>query len=108
MLNRSIKSPMGGELTGTYGLVLQLYRLRHGVGQIVPAPGGDRAEAPVRFDELERRDMIRVSVRDVTALAEWRHDDQGNAGAVAEVIERLNIAGVVVSAALVEVIMIAV
>ena len=72
-----------------------------GVGQIVPAPRGDRGEAPVRFDELERRDMIRIGVRDVAARAEWRHHDQRYAGAVAKEIERLNIAQIPVSAAFV-------
>ena len=46
--------------------------------------------------------MIRIGVRNVAALAVWRHHDHGDAGAVAEKIERLDIARIPVSAAFVE------
>src|ERR1700692_2483287 len=39
---------------------------------------------------------------DVAAFAKWRHDDHRDASAVAEEVKRLNISGVVISAALVE------
>ena len=46
--------------------------------------------------------MIRVAVRDVAAGAELGDRDHGNAGSVAEKVERLNIARVPISAAFVE------
>ena len=46
--------------------------------------------------------MVSVFMRDVTLLRIRRDDDQRNACAVAKVVERLHIAGVIVAAAFVK------
>src|SRR5208282_6712727 len=56
---------------------------------------------PVAFDELEYRHVIVVGMVDIALSRKRRHDDQGNAGAVTEKIEDLNVAAVVITAALV-------
>ena len=72
------------------------------VRQVVAAASGDRRQAPVLLDELHERDVIAVLMRDVTALGVLRDDDQGNACTIAEEVDRLDVARVIVSAALVE------
>src|ERR1700736_5971692 len=57
---------------------------------------------PVPLDELQDRDVIGVSVVDVATLPEGGDDDERNARAVAEEVERLDVAGVIVAAAFVE------
>ena len=46
--------------------------------------------------------MVGVGVADVTSTGEGRDDDERNAGSVTEEVQRLNVAGVVIAAALVE------
>src|ERR1700761_2400797 len=65
---------------------------RNRVRIIVPAAVGDRLQAPIALDELDDRDVIGVVVRDVARDRVRRDHDQGNAGAVAEIVERLHIA----------------
>src|SRR4029077_13617044 len=73
-----------------------------GVREIVPACLGQRFQAPVPLDELQDRNVVGIGVVDMPTLAEGRDDDQWNTRAVAEEIERLNVARVVIAAAFVE------
>ena len=67
----------------------------NGVRQIVAAARGERRHVPVRLDEFQDRDVVRVGVRDVPAGAVGRDDDHGNARAVAKEVERVHIARVI-------------
>ena len=71
------------------------------VRQIVAAAVRDLGKIPVLFDELQQRDMVVVGVVDMAFLGEGRNRDERNAGAVAEEVDRLDIAGIVVAAAFV-------
>src|SRR6266481_2185931 len=75
---------------------------RNWIGKIVAAAMRQRLQVPIALDELQDRDVIGVGVADVTATGERRDDDERNARPVAEEVERLNIAGVIVTAAFVE------
>src|SRR5580693_6534025 len=72
------------------------------VGEIVPAAGGHGTDVPVPLDELENGNVIRIVVRDVAGSGIRRNDKQRNARAIPEVVERLNITGVVITTAFVE------
>ena len=72
------------------------------VGKVVAAAVRDRAQLPVAFDELEDGDVVGVVVRNVSRLGVRRDDDQRDARAVAEEVERLHVAGVIVTAAFIE------
>src|SRR4030088_1197100 len=72
------------------------------VGEIVPATSRQRSQSPVGLDELQDRGVICVSVRDVPGFGVLGNHERGYPGAVTKVVERLNVAGVVVAAALVE------
>ena len=50
------------------------------VWQIVTAPLGDRAKSPVRLDELQYRNVIRVAMRDVAPSAVSGNRDQSDEG----------------------------
>ena len=54
------------------------------------------------FDELEYRDMVRIVMRNGARRREGRNGDHRNTRAVAKVIQRLHIAGVIITAALVK------
>src|ERR1700733_4087491 len=69
---------------------------------IVTAAAGDGLETPVSLDELNDRNMVAIAVVHVAARGERRDDDQRDTGSVTEEIERLNVAGIVVSTAFVE------
>src|SRR6202022_1496828 len=71
------------------------------VRQIVAAAIRDLGKIPVLLDELQQRDVIVVGVIDVALLGERRNRNERNAGAVAEEVDRLDIAGIVVAAAFV-------
>src|SRR5271169_6230554 len=73
-----------------------------GIGIVVAAAGGQRSQTPVPFDELGQRDVVGIAVVHVAAGGEGGHDDQWNPSAIAEEVERLNVAGIIVAAALVE------
>src|ERR1035438_1984536 len=77
-----------------------LGRLR--VGVIVATAGCQRREAPVAFDELGQRNVVGIAVIDVSTLCEGRHDDQRSAGAVAEKVQGLDVAGIIVATTLVK------
>ena len=101
---------VGGELevirkianSWAVGRDIRITFLLNWVRQIVAAACGDWRQTPVLFDEFDERDVIAVLMRDVTALGVLRDDDQRNAGAIAEEVDRLDVTRVIVSAALVE------
>src|SRR4030088_1052995 len=72
------------------------------VGEIVPAASRQRRQSPVGLDELQDRRVVSIGVRDMPGLGVLRNHERGYPGAVTKVVERLNVAGVVVTAALVE------
>src|SRR5215510_11675657 len=53
---------------------------------------------PVPFNELHDRSMVSISVADMAASGEGRHDDQRDARPNAEEIDRLHETGVIVTA----------
>src|SRR6266702_2010525 len=71
------------------------------VGQVVEAAGRQRVQAPVALDKLEDRGVVGVGVVDRALLGVGGGDQHGDPGAVAEEAGRLDVAGVVVAAALV-------
>src|ERR1700730_17223540 len=77
-------------------------RAGYGIGKIVPAAGCQRSQSPVGLDELQDRSMVCVGVRDMPGPGVRRNHQRGYPGAVTKVVERLNVAGVVVTSALVE------
>src|SRR5262250_1335671 len=70
-----------------------------GVGEVVAAAVSQWRQPPVGLDELQDGDVVSVDVRDVARARPWRDDDGWNARAVPEEIQRLNVPGVVVTAA---------
>ncbi len=62
------------------------------VREVVAAAIGDRRQVPVPLDEFDDRDVIGIVVGNVAGLRQRRNHDQRDAGAVAEVIERLHVA----------------
>ena len=76
--------------------------LHYWIGQVVTAAAGQRLQIPVALDELQDRDVIRVSVVDVAAFGEGRNYYQRDARSIAEEINGLHEAGVKISAALVK------
>src|SRR5262249_44224115 len=79
------------------GIVVIGNRIR----EVVTAASGERLQIPVAFDELEDGHVVGIGVADVAAARKGRNRNQGNAWAVAEEVQRLDVAGVVVAAALV-------
>ena len=75
--------------------------VRDWVREIVAAAVSERFEVPVALDEFEDGNVISVAMADVAAGGEGRHDDERNAWAIAKEIERLDVAGIVVTAAFV-------
>lgn len=73
-----------------------------GIREVIAAAMRERLQIPIPLDELEDGDMVGVGVADVAAAGEGRNGDQGNARAIAKEVERLNVAGVIVAAALVQ------
>ena len=57
------------------------------VRQVIAAAAGDRRQAPVVFDELQNRNMVRIVVRNVAPPGVRRNHNQRNARAVAEEID---------------------
>src|ERR1017187_3194653 len=60
----------------------------HRVGVIVAAAAGQRSQAEVPLNEFGERYVIGVAVADVATGSKRRHDDQRNAGTVAEEVEQ--------------------
>src|SRR5258707_5388378 len=71
------------------------------VRQIVATTGRDGREIPVALDELQQRHMVIVGMVDKALFGPWRRRDEWNTGAVTEEIQRLDITGVIITAALV-------
>ena len=71
------------------------------VRQIVPAPIRYFGKIPILFDEFQQRDMVVVGVVDMTLLDEGGNRDEWNAGAIAEEVDGLDVAGIVISSAFV-------
>jgi len=78
-----------------------IFTCRNGVGEVVAAATGDGGQTPIRFDEFIDRDVVGISVVDVARLGEGRNCEEDDAGAVAEEVQRLHVAGVIVAAAFV-------
>lgn len=92
--------PNGGHVAWNVLTVVIVTHAR--IGQIVAAAGAERGmEHPVPFDELYERRMLVIDVADMAASGERRYGDHGNARACPEEINRLDEAGVIVTAALV-------
>src|SRR5580704_5512369 len=72
------------------------------VWKVVAAAASQRLQVPVPFDNLNERNVVGVGVVDFASRAKRGDDQQRNAGAVAEEIDGLDVAGVVVTASLVE------
>lgn len=77
------------------------HRVVRRVWQVIAAAAGDRRQAPVVFDELQNRNMVRIVVGNVAWPGVRRNHNQRNARAIAEEIERLHISRVVIAAAFV-------
>src|SRR5580698_1995480 len=71
------------------------------VGEVIAAAAGNGGKVPVGFDEFVDRNVIGIVVSDVAVTRVRRHGEEDDAGAVAEEVERLDVAGVVVAAAFV-------
>jgi hypothetical protein len=72
------------------------------IRQIVAAAGAEGGmEHPVPFDKFDERRMLVIDVADMATSRERRYGDHGNAWACPEEINRLDEAGVIVTAALV-------
>ena len=69
------------------------------VGQVIATACGDGFDIPILLDELDERDVITIFVGYVTALRELGYNDQRDAGTVAEEVDGLDKAGVVVEEA---------
>src|SRR5712691_9147037 len=72
------------------------------VREVVTAARGHWRQPPVRFDELQNRNVVGVLMRDVSSSGVRRHYDGGNPGAVTKVVQGLYVTRVVVSAAFIE------
>src|SRR5579863_2708438 len=62
------------------------------VREIVAATGSERLQLEVPLDEFDDRNVVRIRVANNASRAEWGNDQQRNAGAIAEEIERLDVA----------------
>src|SRR6202042_567656 len=69
------------------------------IRKVIAAAGGQWLQAEIPLDEFNNGDVVRVTVADVTALAERRNDQQRDAGTVSEEIDGLDVTGIVVAAA---------
>ena len=69
------------------------------VGKVVTAAACDSLQAPVPLDELQDRNVVGIRVVNVPRFYVGRHGEEDDTRAVAEVIERLYVAGIIVTAA---------
>src|SRR5271165_5796092 len=60
-------------------------RSRNGIGEVIPAALRNRIEVPVSFDELQERNVIPISMGNVSRNRVRRNCDQRDARAIAEV-----------------------
>ena len=75
---------------------------RNWVRIVVSAAVCNRAQPPVSFDEFQDGNVVRILVRDISTPSIWRNNNHRNPGAIAKIIERLHITGVIIAAAFVE------
>src|SRR6516165_9024310 len=94
-----VKKVANGRGVG-WGIVADRSVVRR-VWQVIAAAAGNRRQAPVVFDELQNRNMVRIVVGNVARVGVRRNHNQRNARAVAEEIEGLHISRVVIAAAFV-------
>src|SRR5579884_480673 len=73
-----------------------------GVRQVVAAAAGERRKFPVLLNELEDGNVVSVIVRDAPSARIGADDDEGNARAVSEEVQRLDVSGVVITATFVK------
>jgi hypothetical protein len=93
---------LASDYVRTYTDKIRLPEECAGIWQIVAATRRQRLQAPVALDELQDRSMVGIGVIDEAFLGERRHCDQHRARSVAEKVDRLDIAGIIVAARLVE------
>src|SRR5215471_15011509 len=74
---------------------------RHGDRQIVAAARGEWLQGPVHLDEFQDRRMVVRGMIDETGLGEARDREERDPRAVAEEIQDLDVAGIVIAAAFV-------
>jgi hypothetical protein len=72
------------------------------VGEIVPATIADGTHVPVPLDEFVDRNVVTIAVRNMAAGRILGNDQQRNARAIAEKVQRLHVTRVIVSAAFIE------
>ena len=75
---------------------------RDWIRKIVTAAAGQRSKSPVALDELQDRNMIIVSVDYLAVLCLLRNHEEWDARSVAKEIQRLKVAGIPETAALIE------
>src|SRR5215813_10971552 len=80
--------PDGRAVAGHIGIMLMRDRVR----QVIAAARRERLEVPIALDEFQDRDMVVVGVHDAATTRERRDHDERNTRAVAEEIERLDVA----------------
>src|SRR5260370_3863549 len=76
--------------------------VRNRIWKIVAAASAQRHQVPVALDEFQDRDVVGIAVRDMSSLRVGRHHHQRHARPVAEEIDRLDKAAVVIPASLIE------
>ncbi len=76
--------------------------VRNRIWKIVAAASAQRRQVPVALDEFQDRDVVGIAVRDMSSLRVGRHHHQRHARPVAEEIDRLDKAAVVIPASLIE------
>src|SRR5487761_2535538 len=72
-----------------------------GIRIVIATAAGKRFQSPVPFDELQDGNVVSVGMAHVAGTGVRGHDDHRNARAVAEEVQRLHVAGIVVAAAFV-------
>ena len=72
------------------------------IREIIAASAGQRSQVPIPLDKLQDRRVVRIRVADMTACGERRDNNQWNARAIPEKVNRLNVAGIVVTTAFVK------
>src|SRR5271154_2894754 len=72
---------------------------RDRIRKIVPAAAREWPQVPISLDELQNRDVIGIGGVVMPASRKLRDDNQRNARAVAEEVERLDVARIVKPAA---------
>ena len=72
------------------------------IREVIAATGRQWLQISIALDEFQDRDVVCIGVADVAAAGERRNGDERNARAVAEKVQRLDVAGVIEAPALVQ------